>query len=307
MITILLATYNGEKYIVAQLDSLLAQTFTNFTVWVQDDASTDSTWDILMEYKSRYPDKFHITRNETNTGSAKDNFLSLITTIRDNYLMLCDQDDVWLPNKIELSMAKIKTLEELHPNTPLLVHTDLKVVDQDLNVICPSFRFHTKRNYNRNAFHQIFNLNNVTGCTTIYNIALAKLLTTSPKHCIMHDWWLKLVAVAFGKVDHIDESTVLYRQHSQNACGAKDVRKLSYKLNRLINGHELKATLHETCYQAGCLLEIYPHMLSNIQKHILHEYSTIPQKGKLKRMQTLIKLRAFMPSFSRNIALFLFI
>jgi len=307
MLTILLTTYNGEKYLAAQLDSLLAQTYTNFTVWAQDDASTDTTWDILEEYKARFPDKFHLTRRTTNSGSSKANFLDLITTVRDDYLMLCDQDDIWLPNKIEITMAKMKAMEKLHPNTPLLVHTDLQVVDEQLNVISPSFKQHTKRNYNRMAFHQVLNLNNVTGCTAMYNLALANLLASPPTHCVMHDWWLQLVAVAFGKVGHINDATVLYRQHGQNVCGAKDVRKLSYKLNRLMNGRELKATLHETCNQAGCLLEIYSHMLTVAQKRMLNSYSAIPQMSKLRRMTTLVKLRAFMPSFSRNIALFLFV
>jgi len=307
MLTILLATYNGEKYLAAQLDSLLAQTYTNFTVRAHDDASTDATWDILNEYKSCYPNKFHLTRSATNSGSAKENFLSLITTARDDYLMLCDQDDIWLPSKIEHTMAKMKAMEKRHPNTPLLVHTDLQVVDQHLNVINPSFRQHTKRNYNRRAFHQVLNINNATGCTIMYNLALAKLLTKPPKHCVMHDWWLKLVAIAFGKIDHVSEATMLYRQHGQNACGAKDVRRLSYKLNRLINGKELRAVLHETCRQAGCLLEIYPHMLTASQKSLLQSYSAIPQMGKLRRVLTLIRLRTVMPCLSRNIALFMFI
>jgi len=307
MLTILLATYNGEKYLSAQLDSLLAQTYTNFTIWVQDDNSADATWDILEEYQSRYPDKFRLTRRAVNSGSAKNNFLSLITTVRDDYLMLCDQDDIWLPSKIENTMAKMKDMEQSYPNTPLLVHTDLKVVDQHLNVVSPSFRLHTKRNYSRMAFHQTLNLNNVTGCTAMYNLALAKLLNSPPEHCVMHDWWLQLVAASHGKIGHIDDATLLYRQHDQNACGAKDVRKLSYKLNRLINGRELRIVLHETCRQAECLLEIYSHSLTDAQKHILKSYSAIPKMGKIKRILTIVKLRAFMPTISRNIALFLFI
>jgi len=307
MVTILLATYNGEKYLAEQLDSLLAQTFIDFTIHVQDDVSTDSTWEILESYKARYPDKFHITQRMTNSGSAKNNFLDLITTVRDKYLMLCDQDDVWLPNKIELTMAKMKSMEQDYPNQPLLVHTDLQVVDENLNIINPSFRKQTKRNYNRKAFHQILNLNIASGCTIMYNLELANLLEKIPTHCVMHDWWLKLVATAFGKVDHINDATILYRQHGKNACGAKDVRKLSYKINRLLNGRELKATLHETCHQAGCLLEIYNDKLTDQQKYILQGYSSIPHAWKGKRIATIFRLRTFMPSLSRNIALMLFI
>ena len=307
MLTILLATYNGEKYLSAQLDSLLAQTFTNFKIWVQDDVSTDSTWDMLTSYQSRYPGKFHLTKRKINSGSAMDNFFDLMTTVRDDYIMLCDQDDVWLPNKIELTMTKMHAMEKDYPDLPILVHTDLQVVDQHLNVINPSFKRQTKRDYNRMSFHQVLNLNNVSGCTVMYNLALAKLLLTSPTHCLMHDWWLQLVATALGKVGHINDGTLLYRQHGQNACGAKDVSKLSYKLDRLLNGKELKKTLHETCRQAGCLLTIYHDKLTNVQKYILSEYAAIPQMNKMQRIKTICKLRTFMPSISRNIALFLFI
>jgi len=303
----MLATYNGEKYLPAQLDSLLAQTFTAFTILVQDDVSTDSTWDILEDYNARFPGKFHLTRRGTNSGNAKNNFLDLITTTRDNYLMLCDQDDIWLPNKIEITMAKMKAMEKVYPGLPLLVHTDLQVVDQNLKIINPSFKSLTKRDYTRMELHQVLNINNVSGCTVMYNSALAKLLVDKPKHCVMHDWWLQLVATACGKADHINEATLLYRQHGKNECGAKDVRKLSYKLNRLFKGRELRATLYETCRQAGCLLEIYNKRLTATQKHILQSYSAIPSMGKTKRIITIAKLRMFMPNLSRNIALLLFI
>lgn len=307
MVTILLATYNGEKYLPAQLDSLLAQTFSDFTIWIQDDVSTDSTWGILEDYNVRYPGKFHLTKRAINSGSAMNNFLDIITKVRGKYLMLCDQDDVWLPNKIELTMTKMKAMEKMYPGLPLLVHTDLQVVDQDLHVLNPSFRLQTKRDYNRMAFHQVLNINNVSGCTVMYNLALADLLIEKPKHCVMHDWWLQLVATALGKVGHIYNATLLYRQHDQNACGAKNVRKFSYKIGIIINSNNLRNMLYETCHQAGELLRIYHDMLTENSKYILHEYSSIPQKNKIERIKTLIKLRVFMPSLSRNIALFLFI
>jgi len=307
MLTIMLATYNGEKYLSAQLDSLIAQTFTEFTIWVQDDVSTDSTWEIINEYNTRYPGKFHMTRRSANSGSSKNNFLDMMITIRDSYLMLCDQDDIWLPDKIELTMAKMKAMEETHPNMPLLVHTDLKVVDHDLKVINPSFRTQTLRDYTRMELRHVLNLNNVSGCTVMYNRALAELLIARPKHCVMHDWWLQLVATTCGKVGHINDATLLYRQHGQNVCGAKNVRKISYKLGRLLNSGDLRAVLHETCRQAGCLLDMYYDKLNNTQRQILQGYSDIPKMGKIKRIQTILRLRVFMPTLSRNIALLMFI
>jgi len=307
MLTILLATYNGGKHLPAQLDSLLAQTYTNFQIHILDDASTDRTWHILQEYRASHPNKINIARNETNSGSAMNNFFKLITTVKDKYVMLCDQDDIWMPDKIETTMIKMRELERANPWTPVLVHTDLAVVDENLNIIHPSYRELTKRDYAKKDLRQILTINNASGCTLMYNQKLAELITQVPKTCLMHDWWLKLVATLFGVVGHVETSTILYRQHGRNACGAKDVGKFGYKLQRLFNHKELKETLHNTCKQAGCLLEIYGSRLTDEQRHLLTEYAQIPSRSKLGRIITLKRLGISMPGLSRNMALILFI
>ena len=307
MITILMAAYNGEAYLPAQLDSLLAQTFSDFVIQVQDDVSTDSTWDILLDYQRRFPEKIKISRREKNSGSSKSNFLELMARTRDDYLMLCDQDDVWMPDKVEKTFAKIKSMEAQYPHEPLLVHTDLRVVDQNLQLINPSFKQATNRDYNRMSFSHVLALNNVSGCTAMYNRALAELLSPVPTYCMVHDWWLQLVGAAFGKIGHIDEPTILYRQHGKNAIGAKDVRTLSYKLGRLINNQEVREAIHSTCLQAKNFLECYGNRLSEDKKEILRRYSSIPELGKIAKWRTIYSLGAFMNGFSRNVAYFMFV
>lgn len=307
MITILLATYNGEKYLRQQLDSLLRQTYQDFMIWAQDDLSTDSTWDILNEYHERFPDKIWLSQTEKNTGSAKANFIDMMLKARDEYLMLCDQDDIWLPDKIELTLAEMKNAEIQNPGKPVLVHTDLSIVDQDLNILEYSFKESTKRDYNRKEYRHMVTVNNASGCTIMYNHALAEYLYDAPNYTMMHDWWLKLIAASFGVVAHVDTQTMLYRQHGDNSLGAKKVRTLSYKLERLKNWRKLRQDLHDTCQQAASLLACYSNKLSNEQIEFLQAYSGIPYMNKLDKWRTIFRLRVFMYGISRNIAFFMFI
>ena len=308
LIAILMATYNGEKYISAQIESLLKQTFSEFVLWVSDDCSTDSTWEILTTYAEQYPDKIKITQRKQNSGSAKYNFLEMMIDIKNDYVMLCDQDDVWLPDKIEKTLVKMEEMEErFGSDVPILVHTDLRVVDNNLEMITPSFRWAMHSDFNRIAFHQVLIQNTVTGCTVMYNQALAGVLDCEPLYCVMHDWWLQLVAAAFGKIGHLDESTVLYRQHGNNAVGAKNVRKWSYRINRFIHGNEVKEAINVTYLQAKSFLQAYYEQLNESQRKTVEKYCAIPTKWKLGKWYAACELKAFKNGLSRNIAYFWFI
>ena len=309
MITILMATYNGATYLPAQIDSLLEQTAPFDTLHIQDDCSTDGTWAILEHYQSQYPDRIAITRNEKNTGSPKHNFYSLMSRVRDDYIMLCDQDDVWMPEKMEKTLAKMREMEKQYgKSTPLLVHTDLCVVDENLRVINPSFKAAMNVNYNRTKLNQTIIQNTLTGCTAMYNRALASLIgETPPQYMAMHDWWLILIASAFGHIGHINEATMLYRQHGSNEIGAKDVRTFHYKLKKLLNHQEIKESLAGTYRQAESFLTYHRNKLDTEQTHLLTEYIKIPQMGKLERWRAVRKLGTYKNGVARNIAYFLFI
>jgi glycosyltransferase involved in cell wall biosynthesis len=309
MITVLMAVYNGEKYIREQIDSILSQTHPDFTLYIQDDCSTDSSYEIINEYVKRGGGRITARRLEHNTGNAKHNFYEMMARTRDDYIMLCDQDDVWLPDKIEKTLAAMKRLESEHgAQTPLLVHTDLTVVDEKLNVINPSFRKAMNADYNRTALNDLIIQNTLTGCTCMYNRALAALINdTPPEYMVMHDWWLILIAGAFGHVGHVDAPTILYRQHGGNEIGAKDVRTLRYKLDRLLHGGQVREAIDVTYKQAESFLGAYRDKLSEAHKLLLTEYVKIPGKAKLFKWLTVIKLRTFKNGFSRNIAYFLFI
>lgn len=308
MISILLATYNGESFLKAQLDSILNQSLLPDKIYIQDDASEDDTWGIIEEYKDKYPALIEAKRSKVNSGSAKYNFMDMMINIKDDYVMLCDQDDIWLPNKIEVSLNKMQSMEEKWgKDTPILIHTDLKVVDENLDTIHSSFKESMDADYTRTSLNAAVIQNIITGCSAMYNRALADMIKEVPKDFVMHDWWLMLVAAAFGKIDHLDTATILYRQHGENEIGAKDVKSLRYKINRMINYIGVKDAIEQTYGQAESFLNIYRNQLSEKDISLLDEYIKIPSKNKWNKWRTIIRLKTMKTGLTRKIANFIFI
>ena len=131
LVEILLATYNGEKYLSELIDSLLEQSYRNILITISDDSSTDGTMGIIKKYKDEYPGLFRILPHTDRFGNAKDNFFFLLRNSVADYVFLCDQDDVWLPEKVEIMIDELQR----HDNEPALVHCDLEVVDNNLVLI----------------------------------------------------------------------------------------------------------------------------------------------------------------------------
>ena len=235
-ITILLSSYNGEKYLKEQLDSLFAQTYKNFQIIVRDDGSTDKTKYILNEYEKNYPNKVQIIEDGIgNLGSSK-SFMKLLEYSSDcEYVMFCDQDDVWLPNKIELSFQKIKEMEEVHgTDTPLLVFTDLFVVDEKLKILNQSFWNYQKlipsvAKYWKKLLAQSI----ITGCTIIMNKSAKEVCLPFTLEMMIHDQWIGVNVSKYGKIGYLNEQTILYRQHGNNVEGAHNYG-IKYVLNKLM-------------------------------------------------------------------------
>ena len=308
MITIVMGTYNGEKYVGEQLDSLLGQTLLPDRILILDDCSADSTPQILERYAQDYPGLIEVVRNRENSGGSARNFMSMMTTVRDDYLMLCDQDDVWLPDKIQLSYDAITAMEaQWGVEVPCLMHSDLRVVDEDLTPDANSFRESTFANYDRTTLRDQLIQNTATGCTIMYNRALANLITRAPQHMVMHDWWISLIAAAFGHMGHIDDCTILYRQHRANQIGVTDMRTWRYKFARLFNPGQVKADIAKTYPQAQEFLQFFADRLTPAQITLLQDYCSIPARSKLGRIASVIRWGFWKTGFSRNVAYLLFI
>lgn len=229
-VTVLLAVYNGEEYVKEQLDSLLAQTFKDWFCLIHDDGSTDKSVKIIGEYVGRYPEKFSLLRFDP-VGSAKKNFLSLLKYADSDYLMFCDQDDVWLPTKIEMTYKRFLETENGCIDLPAAVFSDLIVVDKNLSIIANSFMEYCKLSPENCFFARMLGFNVMAGCTMMFNRALAKkALECDPDKIYMHDWWCGLIASVKDRIGYLDEQTILYRQHGTNCVGATGRKTIISKI-----------------------------------------------------------------------------
>lgn len=301
MVSILLATYNGGKYLAELIESLLAQTVSDFKLYIQDDKSTDNTVLISSEYAEKYPDKIFFKQNKENTGGAKFNFMHTMVSHKDDYVLLCDQDDIWLPDKIEKSLEKIKKMEvEYSADTPLLVFSNLTVVNDRLEVISASYEKTARKDFTKNSLNVIISMNNAAGCTIMYNRALAELIGAVPDSFVMHDWWVTLIASSLGRVGAIHEPTVLYRQHKSNESGAKSVLSAGYMLHVLTNLKKMASMIDDTYSQAACFAGLFNDKLSVENLELVSAYASIPSLPKLKKLKTIFKYKAFMHGVARK-------
>jgi glycosyltransferase involved in cell wall biosynthesis len=303
-ITILMATYNSERYVGVQIESLLAQTYMNWDLIVRDDNSTDQTVKILKSFSERYPGRIKIIEGDKNVGACQ-NFAHMMALTDAEYVMFCDSDDVWLPNKIEITLKKIQEMEDTFgSSTPLLVHTDLQVVDRNINTICKSFWSYQNINAEHwSNLNQILIRSNITGCTILMNQSLKVLSGSIPCDAIMHDWWIALVAAAFGKIGHIKEQTILYRQHEQNDIGAKKW-SLKYVLKFVNDIEAIRIRLKKKQLQARAFLECYENRLQRSQIEMLRIFATLMDQGFIMKRYYLFKHRFFDMGLMRNIGMF---
>lgn len=259
-VEILLAAYNGERFLREQLDSLLAQTWGAWHLTVSDDGSSDGTPAILDGYAAQYPDRIRRVRHEGRFGNARDHFFWLMKECRASYMMFCDQDDVWHPDKVEKTMRALLAAEaEAGTDAPVLVFTDLTPVDEKLRPIASSLMKMQKQYTDVIDYRALLMQNIVTGCATGINRALAQLAgqCKDTSQVIMHDWWLGVVAARFGKAVYLDESAMLYRQHGGNSVGAKKVSGFRHIVARLMHLKTLRHMQFKKKYQAQLFMDTY--------------------------------------------------
>lgn len=262
---ILLATYNGVKYLREQVESLYRQTYTEWTLYVSDDGSTDGTIELLAEYERTKKNFVVLRRREgekergtgdsikQRKGGAKENFLWLLEQVDADYYFFCDQDDIWREDKMAVEMermlkeqnvqspivgeasaiqAQLKTAESQHESTkfkPMVVFSDLYVTDAQMNVMCESFHHYSGiRPQLINSFNEAGGVNHVTGCTMLINRMAKACVKLPATAAAMHDSWVTLcVLKAGGTLAYVQQPLVYYRQHGGNTLGASDFSRLS--------------------------------------------------------------------------------
>jgi len=282
LVEILLSTHNGEKYLNALLDSICCQTYDNWRVLIRDDLSNDKTLEIILDYKNLYPDKFLIIDNFDDNcilhlGPSL-SFGRLLETSTADYLAFCDQDDLWIPDKLELQMKTMMDTETSAGKTiPILVHSDMMLCNDQMDIMAASFWNY--QNILPEPMGDIRSLpmqNFVTGCTILINKALCRLSIPIPAQALMFDWWLALMAAETGKIVSVPFPLVMYRQHSNNAVGAKKwgIKHLISKL--LEKDGFWNTSLPKTKMQAQAL---YRHLKTKGYKdcHEIRKYTELHQ------------------------------
>ncbi len=208
-VQILMSTYNGERFLREQIESLLHQTWKNLEILIRDDGSNDRTPDILQEYGAKYNQvKIFL---EENQGVSR-SFFTLLEKSDADYVAFCDQDDIWLNEKTEAAIRKLEREEgpALYCSNKILVDSHGNLMrKQDRKTRIPGFG---------NAVVECI----CTGCTAVMNREMAEIIKRKlPRHAILHDWWCYLAASYMGKVVFDERAYIKYRQHERNVVGAR--------------------------------------------------------------------------------------
>ncbi len=243
MIHILLSTYNGEAYLAAMLDSLLAQDFSAWKLFVRDDGSSDNTLSILQQYQATFGEKMYVHPTDGNNLGAVRSFEYLLQTYGEGaYIMFADQDDVWLPRKLSVTWDAMQAAEKQYPNRAITVFTDAYIVDKDLQSSGHTyFEWNKMKEPYATQFNFVSVANPAAGCTMLLNPKARALVLPFSPNVPVHDWWIAALIAREGKLIPLVEPTLYYRQHGNNQYGTHEVTSAHY-WNRLLH---LPAMLRE--------------------------------------------------------------
>lgn len=307
MIEILMATFNSEAFLDAQIRSLFEQSYPHFTLTVRDNRSTDSTLDRLKKWQELYPNRIQL-HTAPQHGDALSNFSALLQLSKAEYLAFCDSDDVWLPHKLAKSVEKLKQLETRYgKQTPCLVYTDLIPTDAGLHPLASSFWKESGFPARVPTFSSQLMRNRLTGCTLLFNRALALSSQPIPKEALMHDAWLGLVATAFGQVALLNEPTLLYRQHAANQLGSVPCSPLKLLfLKKIPLIWKRRFNTRTRFMQGKHFLQRYEKKLSPYQRDTLDAFLKLPKATWFEALRIMKAQQFYEPTWVWTLYTFLF-
>lgn len=252
LIHILMATYNGERFLPEQLASIERQTQREWKLHVRDDVSVDGTWKILERFASEHSGQVELVRGEERLG-AKDNFAWLLRGVREaGDYVFCDQDDIWEPEKLELLQKKLRESEKekdqkenglCQASVPALVYSDAVVIDENGELTAPSFAEQTGIPCAEDrVMEHLLLCNFVQGAAAMWNQSLHEIVSPHPVpgQALMHDWWLALVAAGHGRIVFLPQKLIRYRQHPDNVLGGFDRGEWHRTVRRKLMGGRIR-------------------------------------------------------------------
>ena len=341
MITVLLAARNGAAYLREQLDSILAQRQDGFLLYPEhlclvasDDCSTDGTGELLDAYAMEHSKGLLVLHRRKPSGGAAEHFLSLLQLMAQlglgapptaaegfdvsaqamealqkaasaSCFLLSDQDDVWLPEKIEKQLRCLHSLK--NEKIPSLIHSDSSVVNESLEILSKSFFQYQKISPERTALPQLLVQNVVTGGAVLLNRSFLPYLLRLPRLCLMHDAWLALLCACFGQFGCVREPLYLYRQHGDNTLGAAAAGRPSEGIRRLLDGGPAAENYRREFAQAEELLKLFGSSLSREQRDVLNAFLQIPQLGRLQKIRLMLRWGFLKDNWYRSLGMMLMI
>ncbi len=302
-VEVLLPTYNSEKFLREQLNSLLAQTYQNFIILVRDGGSTDTTSTILDEFLNAYPEKICLIPSDGRSGFLE-NFGYLLNASCAEYTFFCDHDDIWLPEKIEKSLKKLWDLEKQYgKNSPCCVHCDLAIVDESEKIV-------------NNSLHKAWNMGTTPefsgypvdiplfGCTLAFNKCLKDKALPLVKNCVYHDTWFARIAWYFGHVGFIPEPLIKYRIHGTNVSCNSTTGYPTVLFRHLRRWREARETLRLNLLNPQeVFLERYSDELPEYHRRRLQVFAKWRQYGIVTRMFYMLKYRIHANGMFRTVGL----
>ena len=286
MNVIVMSTYNGGQYLRKQLDSVLRQTVADFTLLIRDDGSSDNTLEILEQYTDP-----RIRLMAGGNLGPSGSFFDLLEKARQlgaDYVFFCDQDDIWLDNKLELLLAEIQKIS----SGPALVFSDFSMIDGndaptgDSYTAMAQLRIPSDGNFFPKLLAQPY----IFGCASVLNRELLELIQAPPAGIEMYDCWIGLVAALLGTVKYLPQATIAHRFHTANATGQAGMNALSTRLRRVTR--QFKKQVENTrlrLHQAQLLSDRYSHMLSAEDCRQLSDLAAAGRKGGFRAIRTLKK------------------
>ncbi len=292
-VVVVMATYNGARFIEAQIRSIQAQSYAHWVLYIRDDGSRDETVQKIL-HLAAHDQRIQLVQNGLGNQGVVGNFSMLLEFAAQreaDYVFLADQDDVWYPDKLAIMLANMQDLEQNYlATTPLLVHCDLAIVDSALQPVANSFVIYSGLYPATAHLGVLLSQNQITGCASLINRALLKLACPLPKSLRMHDWWLALLAAAAGKIAYIPQPLVQYRQHAGSVVGA--VSLMRRFVNFIKDWHHYLEVVRRSLLQAEMLearLLTRGIQLPDLVKRQLHTFTHILNRSPLNRARQLRK------------------
>jgi glycosyltransferase involved in cell wall biosynthesis len=311
-IEILLSTYNGAAYLDALLESIARQDQKDWSLLIRDDGSTDGTKDIIQRWRLKQFNKTKLIDEDTgNNLGALGSFSRLMEHSTSPYVMFADQDDVWLSDKIRLTLEAMQRQESITGlSRPVLVHTDLTIVDENLRVLNKSHWKHQGLAPRRSPkFSTIMMENCVWGCTAMLNRPLVNAVGTIPAAAVYHDWWIALVASAFGATVPLAEQSILYRRHGNNESEISSLREVSRSglVDWRVPRRRVYQLLADGRPRVEKFLQVYRERMSPAQIAAAEAFLRLPERGFLSRRLDILRHSLFFSGLARTVGILLLV